>query len=119
MKTTKTTKTTKTAKPRRRIMYLRDDNYQPVGCLAISVSKNQKQVRYQLSVVNPVDKFERSLARHIALGRLLEMPFRVEGFDGSQNGWEVTTAVMRHILQTDAVPTRAKKAAKRWLSYNS
>ena len=74
----------KTVKVNRRVMYLRDSSYTPVGCVAISVSKNRKQVRYQYSVLNPSDDFERSLARHIALGRLVEKPVRLNGWDGDR-----------------------------------
>jgi|GEM_PF-2732673 len=105
-------------KANRRVMYLRDERYNPVGCVAISLTKNRQTVRYQLSVLNPVDKFERSLARHIALGRLVEKPIRLHGFDGNQDNNEITYAVMQSILESKTVPTRAKKAAKLWLAYN-
>jgi len=71
-----------------------------------------------MSVLNPVDKFERSLARHIALGRLLEKPIRLKGFDGEQDNHQITTAVMQSLLQSKNVPARARKAAKLWLQYN-
>lgn len=106
-------------KNNRRIMYLRDSQYSPIGCVAISLTKSRQTVRYQFSVVNPVDKFERSLARHIALGRLLEKPVRLTGFTGEQNNWEITKAVMQSILKSKESPARAKKAAKNWLKYNS
>ena len=99
----------------RRIMYLRDNSFTPVGCVAISVSKNGKQVRYQCSILNPSDKFERSLARHIALGRLLEKPIRINGWDGNQNKYEITLAVMYDIVKSKNIPNRAKKAAKNWI----
>ena len=106
-------------KNNKRIMYLRDDQYFPVGCLAIAVSKGRKQVSYQLSVLNPVDNFERSLARHIALGRLVEAPFCIRGFDGTQGKQEITEAVMKAICKSKTAPGRAKKAARNWLKYNT
>jgi len=109
----------KKMKANRRVMYLRDERYNPVGCVAISLTKNRQTVRYQLSVVNPVDKFERSLARHIALGRLLENPIRLKGFSGEQDNHDITRAVMQSILQSKTAPARARKAARLWLLYNS
>ena len=106
-------------KTNRRIMYLRDENSNPVGCVAISLSKNRDTIRYQMSVLNPVDKFERSLARHIALGRLLEKPLRVKGIGEAQKSWQITEAVMKDILSSKTAPARAKKAAKMWLVFNS
>lgn len=105
-------------KSSRRVMYLRNSSNQPVGCVAISLSKSRRQVRYQLSVLNPVDKFERSLARHIALGRLIEIPVRLNGFDGTQAKYDVTMAVMQNIVASDAAPSRAKKAAQNWIDLN-
>lgn len=105
-------------KSSRRIMYLRDEHFFPIGCVAISLSKNRSTVRYQVSVLNPVDQFERGLARHIALGRLLENPIRITGFDGQQDGFEVTMAVMESI-ECSNLPNRARKAARRWLNQNS
>jgi len=100
-------------------MYLRDKKYNPIGCVAISLTKNREVVRYQLSVVNPVDKFEKSLARHIALGRLLENPVRLRGFSGDQDNFAITKSVMLDILNSKTAPARAKKAAKNWLRYNT
>jgi hypothetical protein len=108
----------KVVKKRRRIMYLRNEKYMPIGCVAISLNKDRTQVRYQLSVVNPHDEFEKSLARQIALGRLIEMPVRLNGFSGQQNNQQITFAVMNHILKSKTTPTRAKKAARNWLTFN-
>jgi hypothetical protein len=100
-------------------MYLRDKKFMPVGCVAISLSKNRKQVRYQLSVQNPEDTFKRSLARHIALGRLVEIPVRLNGFDGTQSSFDITLAVMQDILDSPDTPTRAKKSAMNWIKFNT
>lgn len=113
-----TTINMKTKNSKRRIMYLRDESYRPIGCVAISLNKDRTQVRYQISVANPHDEFEKSLARQIALGRLIEMPVRLNGFSGQQNNQQITFAVMNHILKSKATPTRAKKAARNWLICN-
>lgn len=101
-------------------MYLRDNEYCPIGCVAISLNKSKTQIRYQLSVLNPIDKFERSLSRHIALGRLLESPVRINGssFANSKH-YEITEAVMQSIVQNKDLPGRARKAARLWLKYDN
>lgn len=108
----------KKSKSSRRVMYLRDERYMPVGCIAISLNKDRSAVKYQVSVVNPVDKFERSLARHIALGRLVEKPIRIAGFDGNQDKYEINCAIMENITSSKELPSRARKAAKNWLKFN-
>jgi hypothetical protein len=103
-------------KMNRRIMYLRDEHYRPVGCIAISTNKDRSRIRYQVSVLNPVDNFERSLARHIALGRLVEKPFVIRGLNGDENNHEISTYVMHDIVKNPQLPSRAKKAAILWLN---
>jgi hypothetical protein len=100
-------------------MYLRDKTGKPLGCVAISRSKNGKQVRYQVSVANPVDKFERDLARHIAYGRLLEKPVRINGFVTESTQFDVNWAIMYNIATNKSLPSRARKAAQLWLNRNS
>jgi hypothetical protein len=92
-------------------------NYVPIGCLVTSLSKDRKTIRYQFSVLNPVDEFKRSLARHIALGRLLEIPFRIKGLRGDENSWQINSLVMEDILNSKSrdIPSRARKSAKLWL----
>jgi hypothetical protein len=105
-------------KMNRRIMYLRDEHYRPVGCIALSINKDRNRIRYQVSVLNPVDNFERSLARHIALGRLVEKPFVIRGLNGDENNHEISTYVMNDIVKNSKLPSRAKKAAALWLHVN-
>jgi len=97
-------------------MFLRDEKFRPIGCIAISVNRQRARIRYQVSVLNPIDKFERDLARHIALGRLLEKPF-VISMKGDC-GWDINYAVMSSLEKNKDVPTRAQKAAKHWLDDN-
>lgn len=106
-----------------RYMYVRDNNYEPVGCVAITVDRDHYQVSYGLSVRNPVDavdpayrsiKFDRSKAQSLALRRLLESP---------QHAWitkratqhEISAAVMKGIIASGSAPSRAVRFAKRWL----
>ena len=103
-------------KSSRRIMFLRDSKGMAIGCLVYSLSPKRTKIRYQLSVLNPVDKFERSLARQIALGRLIEDRFVIPGMTGTEPQNVLVANIMKNILVNDEVPTRAKKAAKLWLS---
>ena len=99
-----------------RIMFLRDSKNQPVGCVAISNIKNESRLTYQVSVLNPHDKFDRKMARHLAIGRLVEMPIQVHLDEAHKKTMhEITTEVM-YDLAASKLPTRAKKAAQMWLS---
>lgn len=101
-----------------RIMYLRDSHYRPVGCVAISVDRKRRTLSYQLSVQNPLDSFDRSLARQLALGRLVDKPINLP-YDrkGDLSMHDISTTVMKHIAASKA-PSRAVKAAKDWLYDN-
>ena len=100
-----------------RIMFLRDPNYQPVGCLAIRINPRTKFVEYQLSVLNPVDAFDRALARQLASGRLTESPITLR-VPANPSMFDISVAVMRDLSNTKSAPSRARKAAKRWLLLN-
>ena len=65
-----------------RIMYLRAPNGHPVGCIAIELQTTAvcPAVRYSVSALHPNDKFNRALAKSIAIGRL-----NVEASDKSNN----------------------------------
>jgi len=109
-----------------RIMYLRQSYPvvhgiaqpgQPIGCLAIRV--NGKRVEYGLSVLNPLDTFNKAVARELATARLKEKPvtLTVVGLSGPElTMHDITEAVMIHLASEKQVPSRAKKAAKAWLS---
>lgn len=99
-----------------RHMFLRDASYNPVGCLAIQLDRRNHRLNYQFSVLNPRDAFNRKLARQLALGRLVEEPFRVNlPRNREVSMHDVTHAVMFHLLNNGKAPTRAVKAAKFWL----
>jgi hypothetical protein len=97
-----------------RIMFLRDKKKQPVGCVAIGLTRSNKSVKYQVSVLNPIDKFDRSLSRQIALGRLLENAFTAE-LSGALDMHEISRSVMTHLAGNRDVPQRAQRAAQLWL----
>ena len=96
-------------------MYLRDSQNRPVGCLAISLDRKRRVLSYQLSVRNPLDTFSKSLARQLAMGRLLDKPISMP-YDrkGELSMHHITTTVMTHLAKSDA-PARAIKAARLWL----
>lgn len=104
----------------RRIMYLRSSHGQPIGCIAISVERNSATVQYQISVLNPRDNFNRSVARHLAIGRLVENP-RSINIKKSANMHDVSSAVMQDIVCNgkNLFPSRAIKSAKLWINSNS
>jgi hypothetical protein len=103
-----------------RIIYLRSANGAAIGCVAFDSSKTSSVLKYQVSIQNPRDKFSRSLARQIALGRLIESPFSL---DAVQEGTihDVVSKIMKDITQTEGTktfPARAVSAAKLWLKSN-
>jgi hypothetical protein len=100
-------------------MYLRTETGRPVGCIAINYKKGDKQLTYQVSVLNPSDKFDRSVARQLATGRLLEKPI-VISVDPDFNIHDISLAVMDHIAYTTdrSLPSRAVKCAKLWVNKN-
>jgi len=99
-----------------RIMFLRDANYFPIGCLAINLDRKNRQLKYQYSVLHPSDYFDRKTARHLALGRMLDCPITIP-MDRTKevNMHDISNAVMTHLAASNA-PTRAVKAAKLWLA---
>lgn len=91
---------------------------QPVACVATNFNANFSKITYQLSVLNPCDQFNRKMARHLALGRLVESPIDISG-QQAINTHEITLLVMKDIAsRTGDVPSRAVKAARRWCKSN-
>ena len=100
-----------------RIMFLRAPNGHPVGALAIRLVKGKNTAKYQFSVLNPKDQFDRAVARQLALGRLVEKPLTVHLPDGA-NMHDISESVMLDLSQRKEVPSRAQKAASLWLNTN-
>jgi hypothetical protein len=101
-----------------RIMYLRGRHNHAVGCIALQVNKENCMITYQVSVQNPQDRFNRKLARQIAIGRLIENPLTILASDNDLAGTRnITIAVMESIANNIfQLPTRAVKCAKAWLN---
>lgn len=109
-----------------KIIYLRAPNGHPVGCVAMSYDRANRVVSYQASFLNPRDKFDRYVARNIAVGRLATKARQAEivGYSHLLSSdittHDITKVVMIEISSMmDGVPSRAVKAAKLWLSNNS
>jgi hypothetical protein len=98
-------------------MYLRSENGHPVGCLAIQVNRSSGTATYQLSVLNPRDRFNRAVARQLALGRLLEEPLKIS-MHREATMHDISEAVMKDIVSYKDAPTRAIKAARLWIRQN-
>lgn len=100
-----------------RTLYLRDDRGFPVACVSMKLDRHSSKVSYGMSVLNPKDNFDRGVARHLSLGRLVDMP-NVVSVPQNSNTHEVSFAIVRDIIshsKNGTVPTRAAKAAKLWL----
>lgn len=97
-----------------RVMFLRDEKTQPVGCLAIETNPDKMTVTYQMSVLHPTDRFNRKTARQLALGRMMEDPITLKLTRVS--GHDISAAIMNDIVTYSHInPSRAVKAAKAWL----
>jgi len=101
----------------RRVMFLRNLDDKPVGCVVINVDRHLKRIEYQVSTLNPQDKFDREMARLLATGRLVESPFRLR-LPNRANMHQISERVMRHIASNKTIPSRSIKAAKNWLVLN-
>lgn len=113
-----------------RVMYLRE-NYSttgksnPVGCVAIHLTppyggaKQTRDIRYQVSVLNPLDTFDRQTARLFARGRLMEKPILVGQVSVDVNMHQVTESVMTAIASNEKLPMRARKSAASWLGFSN
>lgn len=101
-----------------RIMYLRDNANRPVACLAITFQRSRGEVLYNYTVQNPVDSYDKMLGRQLAIGRMVETPFKVK-VNKEANMHEVSYAVLTDMVSpagAKTTPTRAYKAAQRWLN---
>lgn len=106
-----------------RYLYIRNANYEPCGCIAITVSRHSNRVEYGYSVRHPNDAkdsngkrlaFDRKAARALALQRLVEAPgLTFITKDATQH--EVSSVVLQHLIASKNTPARAVRFAKRWL----
>lgn len=102
-----------------RIMYLRDKNRRPIGCVAMHLHSKRRTVRFQVSTWNPVEDFDKAFGRQLALGRMVDTPSIVRSSEGFNDMYQVTLNVMQSIANGKDYPSRARRAAQRWLRENS
>lgn len=96
-----------------RFFYLRDENNTRVACVASRLSEDR--VEFALSTWNPIDPFDKSIAKQIAEGRLKAGKIYSIEFQRETVKREIITT----ILSNTHSPTRAREAAKRWLKTHS
>ncbi len=87
-----------------RIFYVRDGKRQPVGCVAYSAIGETTAVAYGYSALHPGDRFDRSRARRIALGRLRANRVTVD-LDGDRP----LERVVRALIEDRGVPNRVRR----------
>lgn len=97
-------------------MYLRNAKGHAVGCVVsrrVNSTIEQDLVEYEISVLNPVDKFNRKLGREIALGRLNTHPRELH-ISCKASGKQAARQILADIggwPMGNSVPNRAIKAA--------
>lgn len=106
-----------------RIMYIRNSEWQPIGCVAISAEHNKQRAEYQISMLNPKDTvdvsgrkvhFDRKEARLRALERLVNEPITVR-LPKNANQHSISLAVLRDMAKNKSMPSRAIKFARMWV----
>lgn len=100
-----------------RFMYVRDSLRRRVGCLVMQ--REGTMIKYQVSVLNPVDKFDREVGKKLALQALVVKPILLEVGDVN-SGHELSRRVMNDLTSNSKHrPTRAVKFARAWIKNNS
>lgn len=99
-----------------KIMFIRDSKRQPVACLATKFSRDSGNVYVGMSVLNPCDRFNREMARSLAVGRAITQPVVVKA-DSSANAHDISRLIMNSIVSSGfvGIPARVIRAAKLWL----
>lgn len=96
-----------------KFMFIRGEHNFPIGCIAMC--KFSDRIEYQVSTLNPRDRFDRRLARQLALGRLVENPIKLP--NATQKLDEAYRFIMTDIKNNEDMPKRARSAAKNWLTH--
>lgn len=102
------------------IHFVRNDKGMPVGCLAfrdVYGSDDEIFVEYGFSVHNPSDNWNRKLARQLAIGRMIESPYRLV----SGPNWNISRMIEEILrdLPNRNVPKRMLREAERSLKIHS
>lgn len=105
-----------------RFMYVRDNKWQPIGCVAITADHGKQRAEYALSMLNPIDtkdasgkkvRFDSKQARLLSMERLINSPVTVR-LPKDINQHSISMAVMQDIAKSKA-PSRARKFAALWV----
>lgn len=106
-----------------RYMYIRNANWEPIGCVAITLNRSRNRLEYGLSMRNPLDAkdthgkklpFNRQTAQLLARTDL-EKGGKRAFITSDANMHEVTMAVFMDIVARAEAPSGAVRFAKRWL----
>lgn len=115
--------------------YIRDNNNNPIACVAtveIVSGPREGQVRFALSVKNPMDNFKRSQARGIAETRVLTLPDipRIQADEKNYSSYSINDfggylpsegftkrGLLQTIIKNSKIPSRARRAAKQTIDY--
>lgn len=106
-----------------RYLYLREKSPSdqgrgfPVACVAIHIDRNEKTVSYGVATLHPTDRssFSKEQGRSLAVGRLM-LEQKVLHLEKSYNLNHTTWQVMSDLSKRKDIPTRTKKAVRRWLA---
>jgi len=111
-----------------RFMYVRNANYEPIGCVAITVNRGKNRAEYGLSMRNPSDAvddrhrklpFDRTLAQKLAEIDLSPRHHRPQAprvyIPNNATMHDITESVLKDIVASGNAPSGAVKFAKRWL----
>lgn len=101
-----------------RVMYLHSKSGSQVGCVVIQDFLESNKVHYQTSVLNPKDTFSREVAQKLARERLQTAPVEVL-LKAKASMHDINVAVLKHLMRDHMAPTRARLAARRWLTVHN
>lgn len=93
-----------------KFFYLRDESRNPIGLVASH--KVGEWIEFAISTWNPKDKFDKKIAKEVAVGRLKNNDsYLVRG------GEKVKTRIMKVLVDPGyrLMPRKARKAAQLWI----
>jgi hypothetical protein len=96
-----------------KFFYLRDENRNPIACVASDYEFDTNMVVFAVSTHNPRDHFSKDIAKQVAAGRLevntnwyTHLPMK-KGIK-----WDI----LKHIAFDTSLPAKTRKAATLWLN---
>lgn len=107
-----------------RFMYIRDAKFEPIGCVAVTVSRGKNRAVYGLSMRNPSDaydsysrrvKFDKTFAQKLATINMGSNNHRRVYVPSNATMHDITESVLKDIVARGNAPSASVKFAKRWL----